>query len=242
MNALVIGSHGAIGQALVSALLCDDAIEQIFSVSRSNQTLQHQKITHTLLDSTEENEVAAFVERVSEQGVRFHFIFCCIGALHAQNGSQRVFPEKKLEQMNSELLEYYFQINTIAPANWLSVVPTLVPKNEPSKVIFFSARVGSIEDNRLGGWYGYRASKAALNMLVKTAQIELSRRIPQTIFVCYHPGTVDSALSKPFQAQVNPEKLFTPDYTVACLLNLLKTLTREKAPYYIDWQGKTIPW
>ena len=115
-------------------------------------------------------------------------------------------------------------------------------KASQSKIILLSARVGSITDNKLGGWYGYRASKSALNMLVKTAQVEFSRRIKKCTLVLYHPGTVDTKLSKPFQGNVPPGKLFSPEFTAMQMLQCVESLQSEQAPHYIDWKGDNIPW
>ena len=108
--------------------------------------------------------------------------------------------------------------------------------------MFFSARVGSINDNKLGGWYGYRASKAALNMMLKCAQIECQRRAKNISLISYHPGTVETELSKPFQSKVPTGKLFSAHFTVTQLLNIIPSLSAENGPHYIDWQGNTIPW
>ena len=108
--------------------------------------------------------------------------------------------------------------------------------------MFFSARVGSISDNSLGGWYGYRASKSALNMLIKCAQIECQRRAKNITLISYHPGTVETELSKPFQSKVPTGKLFSTDFTATQLLQIIPNLTPENGPHYIDWQGNVIPW
>ena len=137
---------------------------------------------------------------------------------------------------------FYFTTNTILPALWLKYVELILKGTEPAKLVFFSARVGSIGDNKLGGWYGYRASKSALNMIIKCAQIECQRRAKNISLISYHPGTVETKLSKPFQSNVPKDKLFTSDFTVAQLLKIIPTLSAENGPHYIDWQGKTIPW
>ena len=240
-RALVIGSSGGIAQVLVSALLSDESFDSIDTVSRSKQEENDARITHHQVDSVNESEVEDCCKSLQQEGV-FSLIVCCIGTLHGGENDKGFRPEKRLESLNSESMLRYFQTNTLAPMNWLKHIVNLVPKNQTSRVVFFTARVASIEDNHLGGWYGYRASKAALNMLIKTAQIELARRSPNTILVSYHPGTVDTHLSKPFQKNVPEGKLFTPEFTVDQLLKILPSLTEENAPHYIDWQGKTIPW
>lgn len=240
-RALVIGSSGGIGSALVTALLADTSIACVHTVSRSASDAADARLKHYLVSSVDEDAVSDACKRMQEEG-GFSLIFCCIGMLHEASASGQVQPEKKLESINTQTLTHYFQVNTIAPLNWLKNIPKLLPVSIKSTVVFFTARVGSIEDNHLGGWYGYRASKAALNMLIKTAQVELSRRSPQTILVSYHPGTVDSALSKPFQKNIPEGKLLTPEFTVSQLLSILPTLTEQGAPHYIDWQGRPIPW
>ncbi len=116
--------------------------------------------------------------------------------------------------------------------------------NKESRSVFaaLSARVGSIGDNRLGGWYGYRASKAALNMLVKTAAIEYRRRAPNIRFMVFHPGTTDTPLSKPFQQNVLPGRLFEPGFVASRLLELMDNEPASETPVFLDWSGKPIPW
>jgi NAD(P)-dependent dehydrogenase (short-subunit alcohol dehydrogenase family) len=240
-SALVIGSSGGIAKALVSALLDDHSFDFIHTVSRSKEGLNDVRVKHYQVNSVNESEVEACCKVLQQEGV-FLLIVCCIGTLHGGDDDKNFRPEKRLESLNSEAMLRYFQTNALAPMNWLKHITNLVPKNQTNRVVFFTARVASIEDNYLGGWYGYRASKAALNMLIKTAQIELFRRSPNTVLVSYHPGTVDTGLSRPFQKNVPDGKLFTPEFTVAQLLKILPSLTEENAPHYIDWQGKTIPW
>ena len=111
-----------------------------------------------------------------------------------------------------------------------------------STVVCLSARVGSISDNGFGGWYGYRASKAALNMLVKTASIEYKRRVKNAMLVCYHPGTVDTGLSKPFQKNVAAKKLFTPEFTADQLFTHVSKLDRDQICHFIDWDCEVVTW
>lgn len=240
-RALVIGSSGGIAKALVSALFDDQSFDFIHTVSRSKQSVDDARIKHSQVDSVNESEVEICCKTLQEEGV-FSLIVCCIGTLHGGENNKQFRPEKRLESLNSESMLRYFQTNTLAPMFWLKQIMNLVPKDQTSRVVFFTARVASIEDNHLGGWYGYRASKAALNMLIKTAQIELSRRSPKAVLVSYHPGTVDTGLSKPFQKNVPEGKLFTPEFTVTQLLKILPSLAEEGSPHYIDWQGKPIPW
>jgi NAD(P)-dependent dehydrogenase (short-subunit alcohol dehydrogenase family) len=116
----------------------------------------------------------------------------------------------------------------------------MLRRDGPSRTALLSARVGSIADNRLGGWYGYRASKAALNQFVRTAAIEIARTRPQAVVVALHPGTVDTDMSRPFQANVSPEKLFSPEHSANCLLDVLDRLTAEQSGGFFDWAGEAI--
>lgn len=237
-NALVIGASAGIGQEVVRQLLRSTQFDKVHSVSRYTlDATAPQHITHQC-DSSDAEDVARLVRTLQTWG-EFTLVVSCIGVLHEKN---KLFPEKRLEDISAQQLQHYFQVNTIAPGNWLAHMLPLVKHTRPATVVFFSARVGSISDNRLGGWYGYRASKAALNMLVKSAQVEMRRRAKQVQLVCYHPGTVDTQLSAPFQDNVNPQKLFTAAYTVSQLLRHIGQLDIDCAPHYIDWQGKRISW
>jgi len=239
-RALVIGSQGGIGRAILSYLLNDQSFHEVHSVSRSSQSPDHARCLHYVVDSLDEQAVADISKQFEVLG-RFSLIICCIGQLHGE-GLSACAPEKRLESIQSDNLKRYFEVNTLAPLNWIKQLPKLMLKTEPTHAVFFSARVGSITDNQLGGWYGYRATKAALNMLLKTAQIELQRRLPKLSLVSYHPGTVDTALSDPFQQNVAQGKLFSPEFTVQQLMAHLPDLQAASAPHFIDWQGKRIPW
>ncbi len=245
-RAMVIGAQGGIGKALVARLLQDETYHEVHAVSRKGQhgcsdSLSNPKLVCHSVDSTDEQAVSDFVHGQQQLG-GFVLLVCCIGILHGGEQEKPLKPEKSLRDISAEQLKTYFEINTLAPANWIKHLPVLMQKTTPAHAVFFSARVGSIEDNYLGGWFGYRASKAALNMLVKTAQIELRRKLPKLSLVSYHPGTVDTDLSKPFQKGVESAKLFRPEFTVEQLLGFLPDLSPRETAYYIDWQGKSIPW
>jgi NAD(P)-dependent dehydrogenase (short-subunit alcohol dehydrogenase family) len=240
-NALVIGASGGIGESLVQHLAVSGQYSQVFAVSRSLPKTPVKGVNYQIIESQNEDNIADFC-RTTANG-QFSLVICCIGALHGMlDNGQHVQPEKRLEDINAAQLHYYFNVNTVLPALWLKHLEPLVKGSMIANVVFLSARVGSINDNGLGGWYGYRASKAALNMLLKTAQIELQRRAKNVCLVSYHPGTVDTKLSQPFQANVKPEKLFTAAFTAKQLLSQLPNFNPTQGPYFIDWAGKTIPW
>lgn len=239
-NALVIGASGGIASTLVENLCTSGKYQTVYTVSRTEYLSPFEGQQHNSFDTANEGEVNAYIASLKKEGVELDYIVCATGILHT-SGPMSLKPEKRLEDMNPKQFEEYFRINTILPAIWLQKLVKVLNKSG-STLVFFSARVGSISDNSLGGWYGYRASKAALNMVIKTAAIEYKRRAPNAILVCYHPGTVDTSLSKPFQANVKPGKLFTPAFTVESMLKVTSGLESEKSPYYLDWAGETIPW
>jgi short-subunit dehydrogenase len=147
-------------------------------------------------------------------------------------------PEKRLDDLNAEQLSELFKINTIGPALTIRYFSKLLdPKN--SIMVNLSAKVGSIEDNRLGGWYSYRASKAALNMLIKTASIELTRTKPNVALIAMHPGTVNSGLSKPFRGEQIGRP---PEDAVADMFRVIKNLQAEDSGAFITYSGEKLPW
>lgn len=238
LQALVIGASGGIGQELVRQLAVSNQYSKVLAISRTLPKNPIESVDYLLLDSSEEAQVSKFCE---QQNRPFSLVICCIGALHS-NAIPTLAPEKRLEDIRPEALLDYFNINTVIPAIWLKHGVRLLKSKTASSFVFFSARVGSITDNKLGGWYGYRASKSALNMLIKSAQIEYNRRAPNVTLVSYHPGTVDTGLSKPFHNNVAKGKLFSAEFTSRQLLNLLADLPIGEAPHYIDWNGVQIPW
>ena len=224
-RALVIGSGGAIGQAFVSALQQDPACVHVETVSRSHGN------GFDLLDT---GSLAAHAAASAGHGP-YHLILDATGALTVEGAG----PEKSLAAVQPDILIKSYAINAIGPLMVLRhFAPLLVPG--PSIYAKLSARVGSITDNHKGGWYGYRASKAALNMLLQTASIELQRRQPELRVVALQPGTVRSKLSQPFSAGV--AKLLEPAESVAGMLSALKGLTARRGAHFVDYQGKDIPW
>ena len=168
------------------------------------------------------------------QESHFHLIINTIGVLHSSDW----MPEKRLDDLNTEQLIDLLKINTIGPALTIRHFSKLLdPKN--SIMVTLSAKVGSIEDNRLGGWYSYRASKAALNMLIKTASIEWARTKPNTVLIAMHPGTVNSRLSKPFRG----EQIGRPAQdAVADMFQVIENLRKEDSGSFVSYSGEKLPW
>ena len=232
----IIGSSGAIGNAFTQQLAALHPDATVYAFSRSESTAGADNIVYHTMDYTCEESIEASASFASATSP-LDRVIVATGILHDNS----IKPEKSLRELSAENFRYLFEANTIIPALVAKhFLPTL---NREHRSIFaaLSARVGSISDNRLGGWHAYRASKAALNMVIKNAAIEMSRRNKQAIVVGLHPGTVDSHLSEPFQRNVADGKLFTPDYSVSKLLDVLKNLTPEKSSgKCFAWDGKEV--
>lgn len=234
-NIAVIGSSGAIGSAFTQqlAVLHPNAVIHAFSRCEIKACADNT-VYHTIDYKSEASiEQAA---SLASKNAPLDMVIVATGLLHHDD----LMPEKSLRDLSAEKFQHLFEVNTILPALIAKhFLPTLC-KDKRSVFAALSARVGSISDNRLGGWFAYRASKAALNMIIKNAAIEIGRQNKQAIIVGLHPGTVDSQLSKPFQANVPDEQLFTPDYSVSKLLDVLDNLTPNDSGRCFAWDGKAI--
>ncbi len=224
-TALVIGANGALGDAFAGHLKRDPRCGGVVSVCRSD------RLGFDLRDPSSIERLAADLR----DRAPFHLVVDATGALTIDG----VGPEKSLARLEAEALQAAFAINTIGPALLLKTVGPLLARGD-AIYAKLSARVGSIADNRKGGWYGYRASKAALNMILQTAAIELQRRNPALRIVALQPGTVRSKLSEPFQAGV--PMLLEPAESVAGMMQALMALEAREGAHFIDYQGKEIPW
>ncbi|MGH1472529.1 MAG: SDR family NAD(P)-dependent oxidoreductase [Cellvibrionaceae bacterium] len=241
-NVLVIGASSGIANALINTFIEDNNIDQIVAISRgeSNKKLaDHPKVVWKISNYSE-SSIETIISELKNFQSSFIKVFICNGVLH----TNEIYPEKKIEDLSAVHLQEIFQINTIVPSLWLKMLRRLLLGKKICQVVLFSARIGSIGDNQLGGWYSYRASKAALNMLVKTASIEYARRAKNVQLVLFHPGTTDTLLSKPFQANVPKEKLFTTEFVAKQLLSVLSDRINEnnKKILFVDWDNKLIPW
>ncbi|WP_243453754.1 SDR family NAD(P)-dependent oxidoreductase [Sandaracinobacteroides saxicola] len=216
----IVGASGGVGGALADVIAATGA--PVVRLSR-----------RTGLDLTDEGSIAAaFAPLADLAGV-----IVATGLLHREDRQ----PERDWRQLDAAWMAENFAINTIGPALVAKHALPKLRRGDPSVFAALSARVGSIADNRLGGWHSYRASKVALNMLVRTLAIELARKNPAAVAVTLHPGTVDTGLSKPFQRNVAPEKLFTPAHSAAQLWRVIQGLTREDNGFALAWDGQRIP-
>ncbi|MHC6648400.1 SDR family NAD(P)-dependent oxidoreductase [Alteromonas sp. HB246098] len=238
-NVLIVGASGGIASALIEQYRSAGA--KVFAVSRAAVTESNnlENVSYHQISEQDDKHISGFVKQLAEQDVVLNTVVITTGFLHNENDG--IHPEKRLEDVSEEALTAYFATNSIIPSIWLKHLVNVMSK-EGSTLVCLSARVGSISDNGLGGWYGYRASKAALNMFVKTASVEYKRRLKDVMLVCYHPGTVDTGLSKPFQKNVAAKKLFTPEFTAKQLVHHLSALDREQACRFIDWNGEVVTW
>ncbi len=237
--AVVVGVGGGVGRALAEALCERGAHGHVIGLSRSRPAGWTDDDTRTWIaaDILDETSLAAAAARIAAIGVPDRIIVAT-GRLGAVGRG----PEKTMRSLDLAGLTEAFTHNAAGPALAAKHLLPLTPRDRPSLFAALSARVGSIGDNRSGGWYGYRASKAALNMIVHTLAIEHARTRPLGVCVALHPGTVDTALSAPFLAGVSPERLFTPRRSAAALLKVMDALGPGDTGGFFAWDGSPIPW
>ena len=232
---LVIGGSGGIGGAMITELLARFPQAQIVATHhRGRPTVEHARLTWHSLDLRD----SAAIDSWARDFKRVDWIVNAAGYLHGSGGG----PEKSIRALDPEFLLENIRINTL-PTLLLAKSFSAALKQSPAPLLAtVSARVGSIEDNRLGGWYSYRVSKAALNMALKTLSIEWKHSHPRGCIAALHPGTNDTALSKPFQANVAADDLFDPTYTASMFTDLLSKLGPADSGKFWAWDGATLPW
>ena len=237
--AVVIGASGGIGRALVAALRLDPRYGHVVGLSRRRPAdlIDDAGQTWMKADILEARSLLAAARRVTSLGTPTRVIVAT-GRLHGPNLS----PEKSLRALNADTLAEAFEINAIGPALVAQHFLPAMPRDRATVFAALSARVGSIADNATGGWYGYRASKAALNMIIRTAAIEHARSHPLGVCVAVHPGTVATPLSRPFIGQTPPTRLFTPQVAAGHILRVLDGLGPEGTGGFYAWDGAAIPW
>ncbi|HQP65685.1 MAG TPA: SDR family NAD(P)-dependent oxidoreductase [Quisquiliibacterium sp.] len=221
---LVIGASGAIGSAFVQALTDDAGCGRVDALHRRSAPP---------IDFDREASVAQAAEAMAAHGP-YHLIVVASGVLH----TPAFAPEKRLADLDYARLEQTFRVNAFGPALAIARFAPLLDRHR-SVLAVLSAKVGSIEDNRLGGWYAYRASKAALNMMLKTAAIEVRRSNPGAALVALHPGTVTSALSRPFRGA---ERGRPPADAVRDLLLVIDRITAQDTGSFVAYDGQRLPW
>ena len=235
-HVVVVGANGGIGSACVDALLDDPRVARVSALSRGPVARRHERLRAAAIDFADESSIeAAARECAAEGGV--DLVIVTTGILHRDPD---ISPEKRLADIDGDTMAEVFRINTIGPALLAKHFLPLLRRDAKSAFAAISARVGSIGDNRLGGWSSYRASKAALNMLLRTFSVEQARTNASCVVVALHPGTTDTQLSKPFQRNVPEDKLFTPAFVAERLLAVLDGLTSDDSGGFFAWDGSPI--
>lgn len=234
-NIVVSGGSGAIGSAFAGELSRKYPHARIHSLSRNPDARVPEGVQRLQVDYLDEESLQAAAQQVAKDGA-VDLMIVAGGILH----HGEMMPEKSLRELSAEKLLALFTANTVAPALTAKHFLPLLPRDRRGVFAALSARVGSISDNHLGGWYSYRASKAALNMFVRTAAIEIRRRHPEAIAVGLHPGTVESGLSQPFLRNVAPGKRFSPQYSVSRMLAVIEALTPSQSGHCFAWDGSLI--
>ncbi len=236
---IVVGASSGIAQALIKKLMVTEPEHSVFAITRqtNDQLVKASNINYLLCDYSEA-AIENCIEKIAKRNPVIKRVVICNGILH----TDAVWPEKSLGDLKLSSLEEVLKVNAITPALWTARLSPFLKSNELCHLVVFSARIGSISDNRLGGWYSYRSAKAALNMFLKSAAIELWRRSKNVKVIAFHPGTTDTALSKPFQKNVPDEKLFSPDFVAEQLLSLLSKLQPDGEVSFMDWNHQPIDW
>ncbi|PST96410.1 short chain dehydrogenase [Photobacterium iliopiscarium] len=235
MNVLVLGGTGGIGLAIVQQLLLIKPHANIHATFFHHQPqYQHSQLHWHQCDITLENHIKALAKQLPQLDV----VINAVGMLHTTEHQ----PEKSIQQFDTNFFQTNIQTNTLPSLLIAKHFMAALKTSSRSYFVTISAKVGSIEDNKLGGWISYRSSKAALNMAIKTISIEWRTKLPHCCVIAFHPGTTASQLSKPFQRNVAPHKLFTPTYTAQCLLSLLARLTPQETGQFLSYDGNTLPW
>lgn len=235
-SAAVFGASGGVGAALVGLLADDPRCAAVFAGARRSID-GGGKVTPFRFDLLDETSIAMAAGNIGESTDGVDLVLVATGVLH----DTALKPEKTMRSLQSQSLAQSFALNAICPALIAKHVLPLLPREQKSVFAAMSARVGSISDNRSGGWHGYRASKAALNQLIRTCAIELAVKNKNAVCVTLHPGTVDTALSKPFQAGVAPEKLFSAVTSARHLLAVIDQLNAPESGGFFAWDGQRIP-
>lgn len=252
---LIIGGTGGIGQAMIRQLVQATDSEQDNKDNNSTQirvfATYHKSVPnfkaanlHWLqMDVSDESSIKQAANDIKQQSAHLDWVINCVGLLHTSSNQ----PEKALRQVETKFFLQNMQINALAGLLIAKHIRPLLAKakrstDKPAIFATISARVGSISDNQLGGWYSYRMSKAALNMGMKNLSIEWGRSLKDVCIVVMQPGTVNTQLSAPFQGNVADGQLFSPAYSAECLLEVLSGMTAAQSGSFVDWAGESIPW
>jgi len=238
LNAVVVGASGGLGAAFAEALCARPDVDQVFALSRRAPPLEHPRLSWMVADVSDPDALALAAATVGRAAPRIHLLITCTGILH----DDKLAPEKALKQLQQQSFQRIMTLNALVPLQVLSAFAPLLRHGERSVAASLSAMVGSIGDNRLGGWYSYRMSKAALNMGLKNAAIELARGrdgAPGPIVVAVHPGTTTTALSAPYLRGRHARDAADSARRV---LSVLDALGPGDSGKFLHWDGRELPW
>jgi NAD(P)-dependent dehydrogenase (short-subunit alcohol dehydrogenase family) len=233
-NIVIVGATGAIGKAFLEHYVKDELVENVFAFSRKKISFENRKIKSFDLDIENQVSIEDAAENIKDYPI--DTIIVATGILHSENFG----PEKSIKEINYATMMKVISVNTIGPALIGKYFIPLLRKDNKSVIAFLSARVGSISDNKLGGWYSYRASKTALNQIIKNFSIELKRTNPKAVVLGLQPGTVDSNLSDPFKKNVAKGKLFSPEQSRELLSDVIEKALIEDSGNLIAYDGEVI--
>ena len=230
--ALVIGSGGIGTQIAEDLSSLEDELDVVLC-GRKNNFFNFWEF-----DIEDNNSLENLKNRIHHHPKNLRLIINATGRLH----SDTLNPEKRLQHVDKDNLIESFSINSIAPILLAKTIEEFIPKDSLFNFATISARVGSIGDNKTGGWYSYRAAKAAQNQLFKSLSIEWGRRFPKAVVTLLHPGTVNTNLSKPFQKFVPANKLFSPEKASKLLIEIIRNQKPQDSGSFLAWDGSSIPW
>ena len=235
LRVIIVGASGGIGQSFARLLSKSPQITHIYALSRRPCPVRSPKLETISMDFEDEASIKAATDIIKAQG-RYDLVIIASGFLH----DNEISPEKNMRALSREGFLKAFSVNTIGPALCAKHFLPLMRRDRKTVFTALSARVGSISDNRLGGWYAYRAAKAALNMTLKGLSIEHKRRFTDCVIIGLHPGTVDTALSAPYQGNVAEGKLFTADYSAGKMLDVIDQVQPSDSGNCFDYGGEVI--
>jgi len=246
-NVFIFGAGHGIGLSLVINLVKNFSHINVYCSYRTKEKASelfelkkkyNDRIFIFQVNPTEESELKVISDQLLKNELKFDLVINCIGMLHTAQFN----PEKSIKQFSLEYSMELFKVNTMVTPLLLKYFEHLLNKNTVNVFTTLSAKVGSIDDNHLGGWYSYRASKAALNMILKTAAIEFKRKKNKCIVLAIHPGTTETELSKPFIKNTN-YKIHSPDETAKNIIdNVIMNLSESDSGKFLSWDGEEIPW
>jgi len=235
LKVLIIGGSGGIGSALIHLFLNTQPETIIYATYRTSKPhIENARVNWFKVDVSSEHDIRSLADSITTLDT----VINTAGILHLPNSQ----PEKSITEFNADFFYLNILTNVIPTIHIAKYFSTHLKSKQNTHFVSISARIGSIEDNKIGGWISYRCSKAALNMALKTISVEWRYKLPNCCVFAFHPGTTDTHLSKLFQKNVPANKLFTPEYVAQCLVDLLSTTTPTDSGEFFSYDGKKIPW